>query len=122
MQKRTYFTKSIIHAKFTFLGPTCINCYGDISLHAWLNIADQKLSAIMDAMLSCVFNLCDVHMRIAITCIVFPLLCAQGLPQGSSITTLLLHVFVLAEIYCCNPRLNVIVIPGVITRLGLVVA
>ena len=32
----------------------------------------------MDAMFSCIFNVCDVRMRIAITC-------AQGLPQGSSL-------------------------------------
>ena len=33
----------------------------------------------MDAMFSCIFNLCDVRMRIAISCI--------GLLQGSSLKT-----------------------------------
>ena len=32
------------------------------------------------------------------------------------------HLFVLSENYCCNPRINIIVIPHVITLLGLVVA
>ena len=34
-----------------------------------LKIANQKVSD-MDAMTSCIFNLCDVRMRIAIPCIV----------------------------------------------------
>ena len=42
-----------------------MNCNGDISLHAWLKIASD-----MDAMFSCFFNLCDVRVRMALTCIV----------------------------------------------------
>ena len=36
----------------------------------------------MDVMFSCIFNLRDVCMRIAITCRLY---CTQGLPQGSSL-------------------------------------
>ena len=46
---------------------TCIDCNGDISLHAWLKI---RMVSDMDAKFSYIFNLCDVRMRIAMTCIV----------------------------------------------------
>ena len=37
-------------------------------MHGWKS--PIKMVSEMDAMLSCIFNLCDVRMRIAITCIV----------------------------------------------------
>ena len=40
---------------------------GDISLHAWLKIANQNGQ--WRTMFSCIFNLCDVRMRITIACI-----------------------------------------------------
>ena len=40
---------------------------GDISLHAWLKIANQNGQC--RTMFSCIFNLCDVRMRISIACI-----------------------------------------------------
>ena len=46
---------------------TCINCSGDILSNAWLKIANHND---MDVMFFRIFNLCDVRMRIAITCIV----------------------------------------------------
>ena len=48
---------------------TCINCNGDISLHAWLKIANQNgHSHGRNALLFLI--LCDVRMRIAMTCMV----------------------------------------------------
>ena len=51
---------------YEFYMCTCINCNGDISLHAGL----KKMVSDMDAMFSCIFNLCDVRMRITISCVV----------------------------------------------------
>ena len=48
---------------------TCINCNGDILLHAWVKIAYQN-SQRHGRNVLLHFNLCDVRMRIAITCIV----------------------------------------------------
>ena len=48
---------------------TCTNSNGDISLHAWLKSPTRMVSGI-GAMFSCIFILCDVRMRIAITCMV----------------------------------------------------
>ena len=39
---------------------------GDISLHAWLKIANQNGQC--RTMFSCIFNLCDVRMRRSIAC------------------------------------------------------
>ena len=100
---------------------TCIICNGDILLHAWLNIAEQIWSVTWE---ECYFAFLIVQCVHAHT---DNLYCAQGLPQGSSIsrsTTLgiLSICLFLAEIYYCNPRINIFLIPDVIIPLELVVA
>ena len=37
-------------------------------MHGWKSLA--RIVSGMDAMFSCIFNLCDVRMRIALTCMV----------------------------------------------------
>ena len=116
-----------IYAKTTFLYQIrvyekstcrCINCNGYIGLHAWLNVANQKWS-VTDAMFSCIFNLCVA--KIALICA----RCPGARPTSGVLhqynIKYFVHLFVLAEIYCCHRRLNIIVIPDVAPPLGLAV-
>ena len=58
---------------------TCINCNGDISLHAWLKIVNQNGQCHgRNVLLHFYFARC-AHAHI------YNLYCAQGLPQGSSL-------------------------------------
>ena len=65
MRKLPSFTKFACEIQVC----TCINCNGYISLHAWLNIADQKWLVIWTQYFLA-FLLCNMRMRIALTCIV----------------------------------------------------
>ena len=79
---------------------TCINCNGDILLHAWLNIADQKWSVTWT---QCSLTFLTVQCAHAHS---YNLYCVQWLPQGSSTSTKLSILSIclfLAGIYCFNP-------------------
>ena len=48
---------------------TCINCNEDIFITCVFEKSPTRMVSDIDAMLSYIFNLCDMRMRIAITCI-----------------------------------------------------
>ena len=77
MQKLPSFTKIYIYAK-----STCVHALIAMeifhNMHGWKS--PIRMVSDMDAMFSCIFNLCDVRVRIVITCIV-----PRGCLRGSSL-------------------------------------